>query len=95
MLKLLIKNGLDVNLRGYYGWTLLHSASSKSQCFEFSTKTTTKYLVFLGRGNANIINLLIDAGADVCAISDMNYTPLDSLVDEGKPFELDMLILSK
>lgn len=93
VVKALIRNGADVNIKSEFGWTPLHAATST---FEKVGVTIIKLLIFNGAdmnakdylghaplhyavldGDVELIQFLVSNGADVNTEDEFGGTPLD------------------
>ena len=84
IVNLLIKNGANINAENYARETPLHKAASKGNCFISKNKNIffEICLNFLS-GDLDIVNLLIEKGANFHAQNLEKKTPLE-ILDEAK-----------
>lgn len=94
----LIKNGIDLNVRNDLDETPLYVASKNGTYIFYSISnhsvpyrlSATKTCWFLG--HANVVEVLADNGAYLCARSNSSFTPLMAAIGNGRESVVDVLL---
>ena len=100
MIKLLVDHGADVNAKANNGWTVLHSAVLNGNVEAIHAKTrviftTTPVIKGEGiylKGNLEVVQWLVEYGADVNAKDNDGCTVLHSAVENGNLDVINYLV---